>query len=169
MAAEQRDADRELRRQTFQAQTLVELQLALARFDRAVGAIRVHDERAARTGGQPWGKARLPGDRNIELLELGIVLRLLAARVADEALRRNITRAHELGMKTAIARSETESMDAMALAIAASEDAADRIGELLRVLPPPDVPPAPLVTRPIGPADEALAKRTPQSEPDGKF
>lgn len=85
-AKKAREDIRQQERDDFQRTTLLELQEVLGQYVRAVGEVRVHDERAKTATGQ-WDRTQLPGDVSSKAFESGRRARQLVLRVRDDILR----------------------------------------------------------------------------------
>jgi hypothetical protein len=166
MAEETRDADEKRARDSYQVETLIELQLALQRFARATAASHYEDTAHHRRTREAWGSQLLGEHWSRMLLESSTMVGLLCARVADDETRQVAQLAHAAISAVTNATSEADAEDRMAEAIGAVEGAHDRIGRLLRTLPPP-ASYRPIVTSPFAepPELEPPEPEPPEPEP----
>src|SRR5215813_12971672 len=85
-AKKAREEVRQQERDDFQRTTLLELQEVLGQYVRAVGKVRVHDERAKAATGQ-WHRTQLPADVSSKAFESGRRARQFVLRVRDDCHR----------------------------------------------------------------------------------
>jgi hypothetical protein len=127
-----RDAQLE-RRNTFQRQTLIELQEAVMNFIRTTGAMNHLDEMAYRESGV-WGTAMYPDDLDQNHSLARRQMTMLGVRVRDEEVRGTLQKLKDADAGTLSVRSKQEFdevKDLLPPAIAAFND---RVGVVLRML-----------------------------------
>jgi len=93
-AKKAREEVRQQERDDFQRTTLLELQEILGQYVRAVGKVRVPDERARAATGQ-WHGTQLPADVSSKAFESGRRARQLVLRVRDDILRERFDAFHK--------------------------------------------------------------------------
>jgi hypothetical protein len=143
----ERDEQRANAIESFQIETLLELQVALQREGRAQGRAHHADLVHHRNTGEPWGKQLLGEKLNNDLLVAATAVTLLTSRVRSDTVRAASEAAHEAA-NACSSRSESEAEDRFAAFQRHLAAAQVAIGEALRELPPPAVY-RPIVTTPF--------------------
>ena len=119
-------------RKDFQRKTLLDLQRAIQRYARAVGAAHHHDVMTARRIGT-WGYL-LSEELNQATFNTNVQLSVLATRVLDPELRSLISQFQTMATSILISTSESASEIAMRAWVQHSQDVNDRLGHILRNL-----------------------------------
>jgi hypothetical protein len=133
-----RQDDRQIGRDAFQRQNLLDLQVALAAFGRAEGKANFADTMSLRETG---GLRQYPDDISAEMFEANRQLAFLTERVSDDDLRGKINAMRARSSQRAVlmsaehgsvteARLDREMMELMEMFV----DAQERLGTVLRSL-----------------------------------
>lgn len=149
LAADEREADLTRRRGEFQAETLLELQLATQRLARATGSLHYDEVLRTQHGGESWGASRHNPTWSMESHNAGTAVLLLASRVQDEEVRQAVAHFKEATTAQALARSEAESQAQLMAGIDRHQHLLELIGRLVRDLPPPSTRPTVMVAEHI--------------------
>jgi hypothetical protein len=119
------------RRNTFQRQTLLELQGALLELVRTTSSINHVDVMASRKAGH-WQKGLVPDDLNEEHRLANAQTTVLSVRVRDQAVRDLVDEVKQNGVGTLFASSEPASTQLLKQMSDTFDKLNARIGELLR-------------------------------------
>jgi hypothetical protein len=130
--AERADA-RQVLREQFQRETLLQLQEAVQQVARSAGHMHHFDVVASRSTGQ-WGKNLYPEDVSDHDLEVTVRLLILTARVQDDQLRALLEEFRSLNSSYVAAKSEQAAQRVMDRSMAQYGVTVARLGELLRAL-----------------------------------
>lgn len=121
------------RRNTFQRQTLLELQEALKGLVRTAAQMHHNDVMTFRATGE-WGKSRLPEDLSDSFRLANANTSALAVRIRDEQVRTQVRDLKSNTSGVAMARDKDSSNQALFGTVESFEGLNERIGQLLRTL-----------------------------------
>jgi hypothetical protein len=128
------------RRNDFQRETLLALQVASQKLLRTTGRMHHLDVVAFRTTGQ-WQRQQFPDDLSDDQLRQKTEAMLLASRVRDDETRTLAERLRERAAVVGMSSNEGEAQSRMMAAADIQSALVDRIGQLLREMDEIDAPP----------------------------
>lgn len=134
---EAREAERNTqllaKRASFDKETLLELQEAVARLVRATGAAHHIDWMAEKASGK-WGRNLLPDDLDSETLAAHVRTSILTVRVRDNEARALVQALRDASVKSGLARNRQDTEAQMQEISTLLERLNHRIGEVFRSL-----------------------------------